>query len=88
MVRKHKEPIAEITIKSNFEDLALTREAKRLLSIFVEQHPPQRLSRNLRKMLLHFLMSEGGLMETYNEDLLYDLDALFNLIEEIQLKTE
>lgn len=86
MVHRHKEQIAEITIKDNSEDLVLTKEAKRLLSIFIEQHPPDRLSRNLRRMLLHFLMSEGGLMESYNEDLLYDLDALFNLIEEIQLK--
>jgi len=88
MVRKKNEQIAEITIKSDSEALVLTKKAKGLLSTFIEQHPPLRLSRNLRKMLLHFLMSEGGLEESYNEDLLYDLDALFSLIEEIRIKTE
>ena len=88
MVRKKKERIAEITIKSDSGALVVTREAKGLLSTFIEQHPPLRLSRNLRKMLLHFLMSEGGIEESYNQDLLYDLDALFSLIEEIRINTE
>ena len=76
---------AEIKANGKTGDLEVSSEAKRLLQLFLEQHPPQRLSMNLRKMLLHSLISEGGLENGFLGDLLYDLDGLFDLIDAIQI---
>ena len=51
---------------------------------FVEYHPPRRLNRNLRKMLLQYLLHEGSLEEFYLQDLLYDLQGLFELIDALE----
>lgn len=48
---------------------------------FMEYHPAARLSHNLRKMLMEFLMSDGAVESIYLKDLLYDLDALFDFLE-------
>jgi hypothetical protein len=51
---------------------------------FVEYHPPKRLAKNLRSMLLDFLMSEGATEVHYLQDLLHDLDGLFELLDTIE----
>ena len=51
---------------------------------FREYHPPNRFSRNLRTMLIEFLMFEGAIEENYLQDLLYDLQGLFELLDTIQ----
>lgn len=53
---------------------------------FIEYHPPARLSRNLRRMLLELLLTEGGGDGLYFNDLLYDLDGLFELLDEVELE--
>ena len=53
---------------------------------FMEQHPPERFSRNLRKMLLEFLQKEGAIESSYLDDLLYDLEGLFTLLDAIEAK--
>ena len=88
MGRIKEEQTAEIKVNVKTGDLIVNSEAKRLLQFFVEQHPPLRLSMNLRRMLLHSLMSEGGLENAFLEDLLYDLEGLFDLIDEIQFNLE
>jgi hypothetical protein len=55
---------------------------------FREYHPVSRFSRNLRTMLIEFLMYEGAIEANYLEDLLYDLQGLFELLEVIQLENE
>ncbi len=50
----------------------------------LEHHPARRLSVNLRTMLLEFLMCEGAIESPYLEDLLYDLEGLFRLLEVAQ----
>jgi hypothetical protein len=55
---------------------------------FIDQHPARRVSLNLRRMLLEFLMTEHGVEAMYLNDLLYDLDALFELLEVIQTENE
>lgn len=55
---------------------------------FIEQHPARRVSLNLRRMLLEFLMIEHSVEAMYLNDLLYDLDALFELLEVIQIENE
>lgn len=52
-------------------------------STFLEYTPPARLSRNLRKMLMAWLMTEQGSTPAYYEDLLHDLNNLFELLDEI-----
>lgn len=55
---------------------------------FVEYHPPRRLNRNLRTMLLQYLMHEGSIEAFYLQDLLYDLQALFELMDALEAEGE
>jgi len=58
------------------------------LGRFREYHPVNRFSRNLRTMLIEFLMYDGAIEANYLQDLLYDLQGLFELLEVIQLENE
>lgn len=51
---------------------------------FVEYHPARRFSKNLRNMLLEFLQFDGAIEAGYLEDLLYDLEGLFSLLDAIE----
>lgn len=53
---------------------------------FVEYHPAYRFNRNLRKMLLDYLMHESSLEDLYIKDLLYDLQGLFELLDVIEME--
>ena len=55
---------------------------------FREYHPVNRFSRNLRAMLIEFLMYDGAIEASYLQDLLYDLQGLFELLDVIQLQNE
>jgi hypothetical protein len=55
---------------------------------FREYHPAKRFSRNLRTMLIEFLMYEGATEVNYLQDLLYDLQGLFELLDAIQIQNE
>lgn len=50
---------------------------------FLEYTPPTRLSRNLRKMLMAWLITGHDSIPTYYEDLLHDLNNLFELLDEV-----
>jgi len=50
---------------------------------FVEYHPAERLSRNIRSLLLEFLMYDGSAEAEYLRDLVIDLDGLFGLLDTI-----
>ena len=52
---------------------------------FVEYHPAARLKKNIRKMLLEFLMSDGAVENLYLKDLLYDMEGLFELLDVIEV---
>lgn len=51
---------------------------------FYEYHPAARLSRNLRSLLLEFLMYDGSAEAEYLRDLVVDLDGLFTLLDAMQ----
>jgi hypothetical protein len=51
---------------------------------FYEYHPARRLSRNLRSMLLEFLMYDGSAEAEYLRDLVIDLDGLFTLLDAME----
>lgn len=70
------------------EPLVLSKAVKDELVRFKESHPVRRFSRNLRTMLIEFLMYEGAIEASYLQDLLYDLQGLFDLLEVIQLENE
>jgi hypothetical protein len=55
---------------------------------FREYHPIDRFSRNLRTLLLEFLMYDGAIEANYLQDLLYDIQGLFELLEVIELENE
>lgn len=83
-MKKHRRKIkiaAQTNVSTGLVSSALQEEFLR----FIEYHPPRRLDRNLRKMLLEHLMHEGSLEDLYLHDLLYDLQGLFELFDAIEL---
>lgn len=55
---------------------------------FMEYHDASHFSKNLRKMLLEFLMREESIESIYLKDLLYDIDGLFDLLDAIGSEAE
>lgn len=55
---------------------------------FMDFHEAKRLSKNLRSMILEFLMHEGALEAVYLKELLFDLEGLFLLLDAIQAESE
>jgi hypothetical protein len=55
---------------------------------FYEYHPARRFSRNLRSMLLEFLMYDGSAEADYLRDLMIDLDGLFSLLDAMEEEAE
>ena len=55
---------------------------------FYEYHPARRLSRNLRSLLLEFLMYDGSAEAEYLRDLVIDLDGLFTLLDAMEEEGE
>jgi len=55
---------------------------------FYEYHPARRLSRNLRSLLLEFLMYDGSAEAEYLRDLVIDLDGLFGLLDAMEEEAE
>ena len=51
---------------------------------FIEYHPAGRVNRNLRRMLLEFMMTDAACESFYLKDLLYDLDGLFDLLDVLE----
>lgn len=51
---------------------------------FMEYHPARHFRRNLRKMLMEFLMHERAIESGYLKDLLFDIDGFFDLLDVIE----
>jgi len=66
------------------KDPSISPELTEALVRFIEYHPAKRFDRNLRKLLLEFLQYEGATEGDYLNDLLFDLEGLFNLLDTIQ----
>jgi hypothetical protein len=62
----------------------ISKNLNEALLQFIESHPASRFSRNLRTLLIEFLMFEGATEVSYLPDLLYDLQGLFSLLDVIQ----
>ena len=51
---------------------------------FIDFHQAKRLNKNLRRMLLEFLMHDGAFEALYLKELMYDLNGLFILLDAIE----
>ena len=63
----------------------LSPATKTAFITFLEYTPPARLNRNLRKMMMAWLIAEPGSTPAYYEDLLHDLNNLFELLDAVEL---
>jgi hypothetical protein len=61
----------------------LTQKLKTDFLNFLETHPPDRFSNNLRSMVLDYLRYElqAGTMPLYLDDFLWSLNDLFDLLD-------
>jgi hypothetical protein len=91
------EPVQDVVIEDHLAVNALANDAPRAIisqrlleqfERFYEYHPARRLSRNLRSMLLEFLMYDGSAEAEYLRDLVIDLDGLFTLLDAMEEETE
>lgn len=92
-----QEPVQDVVIDENLTVNDLANEAPRAMvsqklleqfERFYEYHPARRLSRNLRSMLLEFLMYDGSAEAEYLRDLVIDLDGLFTLLDAMEEEAE
>ena len=51
---------------------------------FIEYHPAKEFRRNLRKMLMEFLIRDRAMESVYLKDLLFDIDGFFDLLDVIE----
>ena len=91
------EPVQDVVIADHPAANELTGDAPRAMvsqnlleqfERFYEYHPARRLSRNLRSMLLEFLMYDGSAEAEYLRDLVIDLDGLFTLLDAMEEEAE
>jgi len=79
-----KKTVRKTQTKSTDETQVLSEELRASFVRFIEYHPATRLSLNLRKMILEFLQYDGAIKASYLNDLLFDLEGLFELLDTIQ----
>jgi len=86
-----------LDVKNGIEENITSKDAPRAVisqrlleqfERFYEYHPARRLSRNLRSMLLEFLMYDGSAEAEYLRDLMIDLDGLFSLLDTMEEESE
>ena len=75
------------TNKKKSNKVILSKTLQNAFAIFIEDHPATRLSKNIRSMMFEFLMHDGAIEAMYLQDLLYDIEALFELLDTIQSET-
>lgn len=70
--------------ETKIQELTLSMTLQEEILRFIEQHPAKRFSKNLRAMLIEFLQYDAAVEASYLNDLLYDLEGLFDLLEAIE----
>lgn len=82
----------KVSAREEFESLRtespLPEEVREQFVRFVEYHSAKQFGKNLRKMLLEFLMHDSSVESIYLKELLYDLDGLFDLLDAIEEGTD
>lgn len=82
----HSTPIEDLA--SGAPRATISHELLEQFERFYEYHPARRLSRNLRSLLLEFLMYDGSTEAEYLRDLVIDLDGLFALLDAMEEEAE
>ena len=59
----------------------LSKSLKQEFSRFMEFHPPEEMIRNMRHLLLEYVMSDSARESTHFKDVVFDLEGLFELLE-------
>jgi hypothetical protein len=59
----------------------LTKPLTEAFVQFLEYHPPSRINRNLRRLLVDYMMYDGSRESVYIYETLLDLDGLFALLD-------
>ena len=62
----------------------MSKALKEEFERFLEYHPCERVSRNLRKMLMEMLMNSSIVEADYFKDLIYDLEGLFEVLDVVE----
>lgn len=70
------------------EKIMVSKALKQGVINFSEYYSAKRLSKNLRNMLLESLMQEGATEIYYLQDLLFDMQGLFDLLEVIEAENK
>lgn len=96
-----KESVQDVIVAHNKSDLreveelisgapraVISQELLEAFERFNEYHPAKRFSRNLRSLLLEFLMYDGSAEAEYLRDLMIDMDGLFTLLDAMEEDTE
>jgi hypothetical protein len=91
-----RQSVQEVIVEDNVVDELASEAPRAMISYklleqferFYEYHPARRLSRNLRSMLLEFLMYDGSAEAEYLRDLVIDLDGLFTLLDAMEEEAE
>ena len=73
-----------VDINASVPRATVSHELLEQFERFYEYHPAKRLSRNLRSLLLEFLMYDGSTEAEYLRDLVIDLDGLFTLLDAME----
>ena len=72
------------SLNSPVNSIIRSKAVEDAFSRFIEYHPAARLSRNLRRMLLAYMMTDGACESFYLKDLLHDLEGLFDLLDVVE----
>jgi hypothetical protein len=83
---KNNEKDAGNNNETNSQRSVVSPELVEEFERFIEYHPARRLSRNLRSLLLEFLMYDGSSEAEYLKELVVDLDGLFGLLDVVDEK--
>ena len=76
--------MANLRASKGRETVSLSPAIVEELIHFIEYHPAKRINQNLRKLLLEFLQYDGAIEAPYLNDLLYDLEGFYKLLDVIQ----
>jgi hypothetical protein len=66
------------------KEAVLSKPLKEAFINFLERHPTKRFRKNLRRMLIGYLMEDSGRESIYIYETLLDMDGLFELLDVVE----
>lgn len=62
----------------------ISNEVQDALSHFIDTHPTNRVSRNLRKLLVESLQNDAVIEDQNFKEIIYNIQGLFDLLDSIE----